>query len=401
LASPRHDKKYLSLKDNRMLVTLAFITFALNVGGAERQLFYLIRELDKSKYSVCVVTLWPGDSMRRQFEAAGATVVPIHKKWSFDVTVLFRLRRFLRHLRPDVVHCQMYTANTWGRVAAVMAGCRRIVVSERNSDELWKTGTHFAVERLLNRYTTAYLGNSRRVCRYCEEKLGLPDGTYRLMHNGVDTTEFRPLSPAIRSARTGLVIGTVASLHPRKDLGTFLRMAARILERFPQATFRVVGDGPEEDVLVQLANELGIGARVEFTGASGNIKDTYHTLDVFVLSSLHEGFANVIIEAMASGLPVVATDVGGAQEAIEEGRTGFVVPPGYPDLLAERVGRLLADPGLRSRMGRAGLDRAVREFNLPAMIRRYDEFYGELIRSTSFSRQRSTARRQRHATAPR
>jgi glycosyltransferase involved in cell wall biosynthesis len=368
-----------------MRIKLVFITFHLNVGGAERQLYYLIRGLDKAKYSIHVVTLWPGDTLRPQIEATGATVVPIHKKWKFDVTVLFRLRRFLRELRPDIVQCQLYTANMWGRVAAVMARCENIIVSERNADELWKTRIHFAMERLLNGYATAYLGNSRRVCSYCEEKLGLPEGTYRLMHNGVDTTEFRPLSSEARIGHTGPVIGTVANLHVRKDLVTFLRMAARVLDQFPQATFRIVGSGPEKHSLLQLANRLGISSRVEFAGATSNVKDAYLTFDVFVLSSHNEGFANAIVEAMASGLPVIATDVGGAREAIEEGRTGYVVPTHNPEALVEHVARLLTDPDLRSKMGRAGRERAVHLFSLEALVRRYDSFYSGLIRSQHLS----------------
>lgn len=383
-----HDKKDYPLSEHtRMPVTLVFITFQLMVGGAERQLYYLIRELDKSRYSVYVVPLFPGDDMKRQFEAAGATIVPIYKRPGFDPTVVVRLRRFLRRIDPDIVHCQMYTANIWGRIAAVLAGCKRIVVSERNSDELWKTRFHFVVERFLNKYATVYLGNSRRVCQYCEDNLRLPPGTYRLMHNGVDTSEFRPLPSQSRPPRTGFVVGTVANIAPRKDLSTFLRMAALVLERFPQATFKIIGHaGPEKASLLELAAELGITARVEFTIKQDNVNAAYHTFDVFVLGSAHEGFANVIVEAMASGLPVVATRVGAAPEVIEEGLTGFMVPPRDPELLAERVGRLLADPSLRETMGHAGYVRVIRDFSLQSMVARYDELYGELMTSSSLVR---------------
>jgi glycosyltransferase involved in cell wall biosynthesis len=380
-----------------MPVTLTFITYHLNVGGAERQLYYLVRELDKTKYSIYLITLWPGDIMQRQFEAAGATVVPIHKTWKFDLTLFFRLTKFIRRVRPDVVHCQLYTANIWGRIAAVLAGCKKIIVSERNCDELWKTRIHFGVERMLNRYATTFLGNSQRVCSYSEEKLHLPKGTYRLMYNGVDTTEFRPREATILAPDTGPVIGTVANLHPRKDLGSFLRMAARLLERFPNARFRVIGSGPEQDTLIQLARKLRIEERVDFTWASDNVREIYHSFDVFVLSSIHEGFANVIIEAMASGLPVVATDVGGAREAIEEGQTGFVVPPRHPEILAERVGRILADPLLRAKMGRAGRNRAVQQFSLRAMVRRYENLYDELIHADCLPQQVNAVK---SATAP-
>src|SRR5262249_28388520 len=141
-----------------MAVSLLYITSNLSLGGAERQLYYLIRGLNKSQFMVHLVPLWPDHTMRREFEAAGATIVPIHKKWKFDAIVLLRLRSFIRQLRPDVVHCQMYTANMWGRVAAALAGARTIIVSERNSDDPWKTRWHFAAERRLTGLTSEFLG---------------------------------------------------------------------------------------------------------------------------------------------------------------------------------------------------------------------------------------------------
>jgi glycosyltransferase involved in cell wall biosynthesis len=156
-------------------------------------------------------------------------------------------------------------------------------------------------------------------------------------------------------------------------------MAALVADLFPQATFKIIGSGPEKERLIRLANSLGISSRVEFLGASTNVKDVYHTFDVFVLSSRNEGFANVILEAMASGLPVIATDVGGAREAIENGRTGFIVPPHNPEALAQYVSRILADPGLRLEMGRAGRQRSVLVFGLEALVQRYDSFYRELM----------------------
>jgi glycosyltransferase involved in cell wall biosynthesis len=361
-----------------MPVKLLYITSNLSLGGAERQLYYLIRGLDKSRFTAHVVPLWPDYTMRSQFEEAGATIVAIHKKCRYDATVLLRLRSFIRVLRPDIVHCQMYTANMWGRIAAVLAGAKTIIVSERNSDYLWKNRWHFAVERRLNRFARVFLGNSHRVCQYCEQNLRLPTGTFRLMYNGVDTNEFRPPSQRLGALSSGPLVGTVANLYPNKDLGTFVRMAVRVSERHPNARFRVIGYGTERDALTSLANQLGIGDRIEFAGACSNVAEEYHRMDVFVLSSRHEGFANVIIEAMASGLPVVATDVGGAREAIDQGRTGFVVQSGDPVALADCVDRLLADSALRNQMGAAGREQAVREFSLEAMVRRYEQLYLEM-----------------------
>jgi glycosyltransferase involved in cell wall biosynthesis len=357
---------------------LLFITSNLSLGGAERQLFYLIRGLNKERFQTSLVPLWPDYTMRAQFESAGATVVPIHKRWKYDFSLLFRLSAFIRRLQPDIVQCQMYTANMWGRVAAKMAGSKIIIISERNSDYLWKRRWHFAAERRLNRYATAFLGNSYRVCRYCEENLKLREGAFRLMHNGVDVNEFTP-SERMPGQTINPVIGTVANLYPNKDLPNFLRMAAYVLNKWPCARFRIVGYGTELNSLKNLAADLGIANQVEFAGACNSIADEYKRFDIFVLSSVHEGFANVIIEAMASGIPVIATNVGAASETIVEGKSGFLAPSRNPDALAARVNALLEYPDLRKSMGDFGRQIAVRKFSLESMVKRYELLYLELV----------------------
>jgi glycosyltransferase involved in cell wall biosynthesis len=359
-------------------INLLFITSNLSLGGAERQLFYLIRGLDKNRFQASVVPIWPDYTMRAQFEAAGAAVIPIHKRWKYDFSLLFRLSAFIKRLQPDIVQCQMYTANMWGRVAAKMAGSKIIVVSERNSDYLWKTQWHFAAERCLNRYASAFLGNSCRVCRYCEENLKLREGTFSLMHNGVDVQEFTP-SESNPGQIINPIIGTVANLYPNKDLPTFLRMAAYVLNKWPKARFRIVGYGTELNSLKDLAADLGIVNQVQFVGASNSIANEYKCFDIFVLSSVHEGFANVIIEAMASGIPVIATNVGAASETIVEGKSGFMVPSRNPDALAARVNDLLQNPDLRKSMGDFGRQIAMRKFSLESMVKRYELLYLELV----------------------
>jgi glycosyltransferase involved in cell wall biosynthesis len=251
-------------------------------------------------------------------------------------------------------------------------------VSERNSDYLWKTELHFTVERCLNRLAKAHIGNSQRVCAYGEKNLHLSPGTFRLMYNGVDTSEFYPDIAPVRARGAAPVIGTVANLQPKKDLRTFVEMAARVHARHPRTRYVIVGYGPEQAALQRQARELGIQSSITFVGLAENVAAMYRQFDIFVLTSVHEGFANVIVEAMASGVPVVATDVGGAPDAIEEGECGYVVPPRDPAALANRACRLLDAEALRIQMGRAARNRALSHFSLDAMVRRYCDLYDEL-----------------------
>jgi glycosyltransferase involved in cell wall biosynthesis len=198
------------------------------------------------------------------------------------------------------------------------------------------------------------------------------------MHNGVDVNEFTP-SERMPGQTINPVIGTVANLYPNKDLPNFLRMAAYVLNKWPCARFRIVGYGTELNSLKNLAADLGIANQVEFAGACNSIADEYKRFDIFVLSSVHEGFANVIIEAMASGIPVIATNVGAASETIVEGKSGFLAPSRNPDALAARVNALLEYPDLRKSMGDFGRQIAVRKFSLESMVKRYELLYLELV----------------------
>jgi len=209
---------------------------------------------------------------------------------------------------------------------------------------------------------------------------------FTLIPNGADTARFHPASGRDAARRSlgwpagGLVVGIVAALRPEKNHTLFLRTAATLTRRGAGARFVIVGDGPERARLEREAGSLGLGDHVAFLGAREDTPELYRAMDVAVLSShpVIETFPMALIEAQASGVPVVSTDVGSVRDVVAEGESGFIVPPGHEAALADAIARLLADAAMRERMGRAGRERAVRFFAREGMIRAYERLFEEV-----------------------
>jgi glycosyltransferase involved in cell wall biosynthesis len=202
--------------------------------------------------------------------------------------------------------------------------------------------------------------------------------------NGVDLTRFGPASQAAARRALGLpgestVVGTVGRLDPVKDQAALVRAFATLMGAYPEALLVLAGDGPCREELARLVAELGAGGRVRLLGECRDVPQVLAAMDLFVLPSLAEGMSNTILEAMAVGLPVVATRVGGNRELVDEGETGRLVPPGDPRALADAVAGYLDDAHVRGLHGKASRRRASETFALERMYRAHESLYGRLL----------------------
>jgi len=244
---------------------------------------------------------------------------------------------------------------------------------------------------------------ARRLARACErqvvlataaaanlERDGFDPARIRFIPNGIETGRFRPAEDADRDAgatpdpawpRTGPVAISVGRLVPAKGLDTLIDAWWRVSAAHPAARLVLVGDGPLRGALTARAEEAGIADRVHFLGARDDVPELLRRADLYVSASRTEGMSNALLEALGSGLPVVATRAGSAPDVVVDGGCGLLVPIDAPEALAEGLGRLLADPALRSRMGDAARRRAVAEFSIGAIVRRYIEMYREIAAS--------------------
>jgi L-malate glycosyltransferase len=362
-------------------------------GGTELNAVRTAELLDRERFDLRVYAMRADGPMRARYEAAGIPVHGIPVRSLVGVDALQQGIRFARQLAADgvdVVHCHdIYTnffatlAAVAGRVPVVIASKRWVVTSRRH--------------RLLNglgyRFADRVLANSAAVAASLESTDGVARDRVVVIPNFVEDAAFEPLPPGARErvlAELGVprgapVVGIVARLRAEKDHASLIQAAAALRQRgvAPDVHYVLVGDGEEQARLEALAASLGVADAVHFAGHRPNRPNPHRLFDVSVLCSLHEGFPNSVVEAMAAARPVVATNVGGVPEAVADGDTGLLVPPADPAALTDALARLLVDPRAAAEMGARAYAAARSRFHVSAVLPTLEALYVSLLaRST-------------------
>ena len=365
---------------------IAFVIGELGKGGAEYQLYELVRGLDRSRFAPRVFALSAGGYWAGALRDIGVEVIELPSRRSMELGRLRGLRRHLAAFRPQVLHTVLWSGNVYGRLAALGLGIPVVVAAERNV--IRRPGWQRTLERALDVVTDRYLVNSGAIVEELVGSGGLPRAKMQVVHNGIDLGRLPPFEPERARARAALgfdparrLVAQVGRLEPQKDYPTFLAAAARIAEAVADVDFLVVGEGGLRAALEAQAAEHGLAERVRFTGVRHDVPALLGAVDVCVLTSLYEGLPNVVIEAMATGAVAVATDVGGTRELIVPDETGVIVPVQRPDRVAEVTTALLRDPGRARRMAVAAHARIVERFTVDAMVRRTTAVYEECLRA--------------------
>ncbi len=373
----------------RPLRLLLLIDSVADDAGTEKQVVELVHRIDRTRFEVHLCCLEESPrfvALRGVCKTALFPIVSVYRPRG--MREILRLRRYLHANRIDIVHCFMQKSNIVAVLATRGSGVRAVIASRRNLG-YWLTPFYLRLFRLLNRYTTRLLANSEGARRMAIELEGASPERVDVLYNGVDITRYAPrttdsgIAAALGIPPGALVVGMVANLRPVKDHALFLRAAAHVSARVPEAVFLLVGQGPLREPLGQLACELGISAKVFGTDGRFPVTDCLALLSVGCLSSLSEGFSNAILEYMAAGLPVVATDVGGNAEAIEDGVTGYLVRNRTPEAFAAPVIALLSDPAHRAGMGIRALERCRRLFAIEDAVHRQERYYLALMPDSS------------------
>jgi glycosyltransferase involved in cell wall biosynthesis len=368
-------------------------------GGSERQAVQLARLLaEDARCRVHLATLDSTGALRADAESLCDDGIPEFPLTSFyDANAARQLRRFARFLREraiDVVHTHDFYTNVFGMAAATIARTPVRVASKRETTGM-RTRAQKAVQRGAFALADAVVVNSEAVRRDLERG-GTPARKIVTVYNGLDLRRVAPPAGLTREDALAVFdlprdealrfVTIVANLrHDVKDHPTFLRAARRVSERAPHARFVVAGEGELIEQTRALAASLGLADKVFFTGRCERVAELLFASDVCVLSSRAEGFSNAILEYMAAGRAVVATDVGGAREAIVEGETGYVVPAGDDARMAERIVSLLEDGELARRMGARGREVVAEKFSCEAQLERTLALYERLLAARSSS----------------
>jgi sugar transferase (PEP-CTERM/EpsH1 system associated) len=358
----------------------------LQVGGLENGLVNLINHMPPERYRHAIVCMTESTEFRNRIRRPDVEVYELHKSPGHDLSLYWRLWRLLRTLRPAVVHTRNI-GTLECQALALLAGVRARVHGEHGrdmSDLHGKNTRYIALRRTLRPWLAQFITVSRDLRDWLVRDVGVPERQVTQIYNGVDMQRFRPrngdaasLLPAAFAAPGAIVAGTVGRMSGEKDQMTLVRAFARAAADHPRANLRLVlvGDGPARAELENAVAELGIGPQVWLAGNRADVPDLLRALDIFVLPSLGEGISNTILEAMACGLPVLATRVGGNPELVVEGETGVLVAPAEPDEMARALQAYIRDPELMRRHGHAGRARIEREFSMDAMVTRYMGVY--------------------------
>lgn len=364
--------------------TVAHVVHSLATGGLENGVVNLVNATERDLRHV-VVCMTEEGALRPRLRP-GVEVVALGKRPGQDPRAFVRLVALLRRMHPAIVHTR-----NWAAVDAIpaarLAGVRVLVHGEHGreaSDPDGRNRRRNRIRRLLAPLVKQFVTVSRDLERWLVEDVRLPGRKVVTIVNGVDLSRFgqgdrRGVRSRLGLAPDATIVGTVGRLDPVKDHAGLLRAFAGLTAAHPDTVLLIAGDGPCRDALTRLTGALGLGERVKLLGDCRDVPGVLSALDLFVLPSIAEGMSNTILEAMASGLPVVATRVGGNPELVEEHVTGRLVPSRDPGSLAEALAVYLDDPHLRAVQGKAARQRATERFGLERMCEGYVDLYRRVL----------------------
>lgn len=358
----------------------------LPVGGVERIVLDLLPRLDPERFRSHIVLLRERGPLADLAEKRG---IPVHLaplRTRLSPSGLWWLSRLFRSLKADIVHSHMYRSNTSATIAAQLAGVPAILAHVHNV-ETWESLRQLWMDQILSRGRSSIIVVSERVKQNVLKRLHLRPEKVHLLYNGIDITNFHP-NPENREAgrraegipADAVVAVCVARLVEQKNHLGLLQAFAAIADRYPTLMLWLIGKGPMLSVLDAEVRRLGLAERVRFAGQRTDIHALLPLADFSVLASFREGLPIFIIESLATGLPMLVTDVGGNAEAVRNGVEGIVISaPGDTRALSDALARLASDSEERTRMATRARERAC-EFSIDVMARRVESLYLKLMK---------------------
>lgn len=363
-----------------------YLTTNSKMGGTERVIFNLARHFHGRDYAVHVATLMGPGTLQELLAAEGVPATHLEMRSKIDVPVILRLRRLLREFEPDLFCTYLFHANHLGRIVARLSGFSRIITVQESAD-LWRRWHHNIPDRATAGLVSQFIANSEAVkTRFCAFARVGPERV-RVIHNGIDLAPYRDPDPATRAearAELGLAEGevafiTVAHVFAYKGYFELVAAAEEVARQHPEARWLFVGSGRADEAVRDRIRAAGLENRVRMLGIRTDVPRLLQAADGFVLPSHWEGCPLSLLEAMAAGLPVIASRVGGIPELVTEGETGLLTPPGEAGPLADAMAGLVEDGNTRASLGARGRERALAEFGLETQLERTRDVYEEVL----------------------
>lgn len=374
------------------------IIYRLDFGGMENGLVNLLNRLPSDRFTHAVLCLTHATDFRQRIRRHDVEIIELRKPDGKHPPTYWNVYNELRRLRPDIVHTRNLGALDMAWVAR-LAGCRQRIHSEHGwtaDDPQGQSRKYRIIRKICDPAVDRYVGVSRDITRWLVDVIGIAVDKVETLHNGVDLYRFSP-APGLTDEgietsqpRARVVFGTLGRQDAIKGLDIFLTALRALIGGRPELTERLhvimAGDGPERARYMRLRDEYGLQQLVEFPGAVDDVPGLLRKFDFFVQPSLNEGISNTVLEAMASGLPIIATNAGGNPELVRDGIEGRLVPPGDAASLQIALASYIEDAALRQRQGIAARRRADDSFSIEVMCARYERLYYQ-----SFSAQPAAA----------
>ena len=363
-------------------VLLVVDQFSKNLGGGERIALKLAAFLPQYGYRASILT-FSADPATTAFDSAPCPVYLLPLRRTYDLTAIkgaFALRRLLKQQNIKIVQTFFESSDIWAGFVTKTLSDAKLIWSRRDMGIL-RTGKHETAYRLMAGLPDAVFAVSDLVRQHCIEQDRIAPDRVQTIYNGLNVADWITAPQSVHP--TGkLLVTTIGNIRHVKGHDIFIKAAAVIVPQFPNVCFSIAGGVLEPayfEELQTLVRTLNLGDHFHFTGGVTNLHEHLSAANIFVLPSRSEGFSNAIVEAMAASLPVVATDVGGNAEAVQDGVSGFIVPSEDPQALAAAILQLLSDPAKAETMGAAGKQRVAESFTIEAMMKQTAATYTRLL----------------------
>ena len=363
-------------------VLLVLDQFPKALGGGERIVLKIAALLPQYGYRASILTF----SVHPESAALNSPpcpiyLLPLQRTYDFNAfQAALDFRQFLRQQKIQIVQTFFESSDLWAGLVTRISSKAKLVWSRRDMGIL-RTPKHHLGYRLMANVPHAVFAVSEQVRRHCIEIDRIDPARVQTIYNGLDVVDWNTL-PRPANAPDKVVVTTVGNIRRVKGHDVFIKAAAAIVQHFPGVSFSIAGEVLEPDYFSELqglVRDLKLSERFHFVGGVTDLREHLSSSDIFVLPSRSEGFSNAIVEAMAASLPVVATDVGGNAEAVENGVSGFIIPSDDPAALSEAISRLIFNPSQAKAMGKAGRNLVIEKFTTKAMMDKISAAYQKLL----------------------
>ncbi len=373
---------------------IAHILYRFAIGGLENGVVNLINRIPQDRYRHVIISLTDSTDFKQRIKRENVEVYCLNKKPGHDIGLYWRLWKLLRKLQPDITHTRNLAALEMV-VVTLLAGVKHRVHSEHGWGMSDVNGTNRKYQLLrkgMSYFTHRYIGLSKHIVNYLHNSAGISANKLTQIYNGVDADKFSndrfnqttiPNIPVNFVNKETIVIGTVGRMEPVKDQVTlaeaFIHLVDTCEDNKNHLRLMMIGDGDLRAVAQSKLDDAGLTDQVWLPGSLNNVPELMNLMDIFVLPSRNEGISNTILEAMASGLPVVATNVGGNPELVVEGETGRLVEAERPDLMMLALKEYVDDSTNRKSHGQAATSLINEKFRIEHMVNSYMSVYDSLM----------------------